>query len=188
VLNALGKPDEALRLSERLLKGAREGRRLGRVIEILVIKALALSSQGHTDEAVNNLAQALELAKPESYARIFLDEGQPLPKLLELSLSRDIQPAYSQKLLEEFRRFSREPPETGEASQHNQEGAELLSERELEVLQLLGRGLTNQEIAANLCVSQNTIKTHVKNIHSKLGTRNRTEATTRAQALGLLQK
>jgi LuxR family maltose regulon positive regulatory protein len=63
---------------------------------------------------------------------------------------------------------------------------EPLSEREIEVLQLIAEGLTNREIAARLYLSVNTVKVHSRNIYGKLGAHNRTEAAARAQALGIL--
>jgi LuxR family maltose regulon positive regulatory protein len=192
VLAALGKLDESLRLSEQLLRSAQKHQRQGRVIEILVLRALTLNKKGNTELAIESIAEALKLAEPENYMRIFLDEGQPMIELLNLTISKGVMGTYSQNLLRELKAASIESMQgeanLSEARRSNQTMAEPLSEREFEALQLLGQGLTNQEIAKQLFVSLNTIKTHVKNIHTKLGTRNRTEATTRAQELGLLEK
>jgi LuxR family maltose regulon positive regulatory protein len=115
-----------------------------------------------------------------------------MAELLNLTISKNVMVTYSQKLLDELKALSTEPIRgkaiLSKARRRNQTLTEPLSEREFEVLQLLGHGLTNQEIAKQLFVSLNTVKTHVKNIHTKLGTRNRTEATNRAQELGLLEK
>jgi len=64
--------------------------------------------------------------------------------------------------------------------------AESLSERELEVLGLIARGLSNKEIAGELSVTVGTVKTHTNNINRKLGSRTRTQAIARAREHGLL--
>jgi LuxR family maltose regulon positive regulatory protein len=95
----------------------------------------------------------LKLAEPEGYVRIFLDEGQPMLEILNICLSLGVMLAYTQRLLGEFKTTSQKPCVMGaipsEVLWSNQVLAEPLSEREFEVLQLLGHGLTNQEIARN---------------------------------------
>ncbi len=183
VLIAQDRSGEAVALLDRLLEAAQAGGRTGSVIEILVLRALALEEQGDTAEALAALQEALTLAEPEGYVRIFVDEGLRMAKLLRQAASRGIAPKYVKKLLSAF-----EPKSSVKSEIRNLQSAlvEPLSERELEVLHLIAAGLSNQQIAKELFISLNTVKTHVKNINSKLNVGNRTEATARARELGLL--
>ena len=130
--------------------------------------------------------RALALAEPEGYVRLFVDEGTPMARLLYEALSREIVPDYVQRLLGAF---PADEPVMAEASQPHGPDSELiepLSERELEILQLIAEGLTNQEIASKLYLSLNTVKAHTRNIYGKLDVHRRTEAVARARALGVL--
>jgi len=178
--------DKAINLLERLLKAAEEGRRMGSVIEILVLQALAHQAQGDIPSALKSLERALILVEPEGFIRIFVDEGPPMAHLLYEALNRGIATDYVQRLLAAFPVTEPE----GAASmkpQVDQSGLiEPLSEREIEVLQLIAKGLTNQVIATRLFLSVHTIKTHTRNIYSKLGVNNRTQAVDKARMLGIL--
>ena len=90
---------EAIGLLERLLKAAQEGGRMGSVIEILVLQALAHQAQGDIPAALVPLERALTLAEPEGYVRMFLDEGPPMAQLLREAAARGIMPDYTGKLL-----------------------------------------------------------------------------------------
>jgi LuxR family maltose regulon positive regulatory protein len=163
---------EAVGLLERLLKAAEEGGRTGSVIEILALQALAYEAQGNISMALAPLEHALTLAKPEGYVRIFVDEGQPMARLLYEAFSRGIAPDLNLK------------PVLSEAEVS--EIVESLSERELEVLELIAEGLTNQEVATRLYLSLHTVKVHARNIYAKLGVKNRTQAVAKGKALGIL--
>jgi LuxR family maltose regulon positive regulatory protein len=177
---------EAKALLERLLKAAEAGGRMASVVEILMLQALAFEAQEDISSAMAPLQRALTLAEPEGYFRIFVGEGPPMAHLLYEALTHEIAPDYVQRLLIAF---SVEEPEKDEPSQRSVSGSELiepLSEREIEVLQLIAEGLTNQEISSRLYLSLNTVKAHTRNIYGKLGVNNRTQAGARARALGLL--
>jgi LuxR family maltose regulon positive regulatory protein len=176
---------EAMGLLERLLKAAEEGGRTGSVIEILVLQALAHQAQGDIPAALIPLERALTLAEPEGYVRMFVDEGPPMAVLLEKATKHGDPawgtgnaPNYVRQLLTAFGCASDRTPV-------KQVLIEPLSERELEVLRLLGTGLNGPEIARELVVSLNTIRTHTKNIYSKLGVDNRRAAVRRAEELKL---
>jgi LuxR family maltose regulon positive regulatory protein len=175
----------AMGLLERLMQAAEEGGRNGSVIEILVLQSLALQAQGSQEHALASLERALALAEPEGYVRIFVDEGQTMRSLIEkLSRNRDHPLSdYMDKLLAAFAQSTAAP---GSAVFQQKSGMiEPLSERELEVLKLLRSELSGPEIAQQLLVSLNTLRTHTKNIFTKLGVNNRRAAVRRAEELNL---
>ena len=188
VFIALGRADEALGLLTRLQEAAEVARRMESIIEILMLRALALEAQDDTIGAMLTLIQALSLAEPEGYIRIFVDEGKPMADLLEKVIEAkqvgqgdakiDVPQAYVKKLLM-ILKVSPVPQPEGSLAQ-------ALSERELEVLTFVAAGLPNSHIARELFISVNTVKTHIKNINSKLDVHSRTQATARAKEIGLL--
>jgi len=186
ILIAQGRWDETTKLLQRMLEAAKVGGNTTRVIEIMILQALAFQAGGDTSRAMNALERALTLAEPEGFIRIFVDEGPPMARLLYEALTRGIAPDYARRLLAAFPMPEPEqagPPDT-QAAQSDL--IEPLSERELEVLQLIAEGLTNPEIASRLFLSLHTIKAHARNIYGKLGVHNRTQAVARARALGVL--
>ena len=173
---------EALDLLARLLAAAEAGGRTGSVIEILVLQALAHRARGDLPAALAALERALTLAEPEGYVRVFVDEGPPMAALLAAAAQRGIAP----QLCPPARGGLRARPRT--APPANRDLVEPLSERELDVLRLLGTDLDGPEIARELMVSLNTMRTHTKNIYSKLGVNNRRAAVRRAEELQLLSR
>jgi LuxR family maltose regulon positive regulatory protein len=147
------------------------------VIEVRALQALAAPTP---DEALAFLADALALAEPEGYVRTFVDKGEPMADLLRDAARRGLAPAYARRLLGAFLR----PPAASRPAE--QPLVEPLSERELEVLALLADGLTYQQIAQALFISLNTVKTHLKNVYSKLAVHDRQEAVAEARELDLL--
>jgi len=115
-----------------------------------------------------------------------VDEGPPMARLLYEAVTRGIAPEYAQRLLALFP--MPEPDQDGPSGMQAPEPdlIEPLSDRELEVLHLIAEGLTNPEIASRLFLSLHTVKTHARNIYGKLSVHNRTQAVTRARALGML--
>lgn len=185
ILIAHGQPEEATKLLQQLRKLAEAGGRTSRVIEILILQALSLQSRGDIDQALSILDQALIIAEPLGFIRVFVDEGPRIARLLYESLARGIAPDYIRRLLAAFP--VDESVQAGPTKHPDQSGlVEPLSERELEVLQLIAEGLTNSEVASRLFLSLNTIKVHTSNIYSKLAVNNRTSAVARARALGIL--
>jgi LuxR family maltose regulon positive regulatory protein len=180
----------ALGLLERLLQAAEAGGRIGSVIEILIVQSLALQAQGDQARALAALEHALSLAEPEGYVFIFVDEGEVMRILIE-ALSRNPSSAlcgYAARLLAAFPKpvtDSRSSLLETEAQSVRTILVEPLSDRELEVLRLLRSELSGPEIAQQLMVSLNTLRTHTKNIFSKLGVNNRRAAVHRAEELDL---
>ncbi len=185
----------AMRLLERLLNAAEEGARMGSVIEILVLQALAHRAQGDIPPALAPLRRALALAGPEGYVRIFADEGQPMAELLKRMETESGPPQakeHIQKISSAINVRMGFPPSGGAPAGENKPSAgsqpliEPLSERELEVLRLLGTDLNGPEIARKCMVSLSTVRTHTQNIYAKLGVNNRRAAVRRAEELDLL--
>jgi LuxR family maltose regulon positive regulatory protein len=195
VLLAQHAPDRALGLLERLHTQAVGQGRTGSVIEIRALQALARHAGGDEPAGLAALAEALTLATPEGYLRVFVDEGAPMATLLGRLLTTpattqavavQVPPAFLDRLLEAFE-------QTGQAVlPRSRRGTALpglvvgLSAREVEVLQLLAAGRSNPAIAEELVVSLDTVKRHVTHILDKLGAANRTQAVARARELGLL--
>jgi LuxR family transcriptional regulator, maltose regulon positive regulatory protein len=173
--------DEATKLLERLLQAAEEGARTGSVTEILVLQALASQMRGASPAAVASLQRALKLSEPEGYVRIFVDEDRPMATLLRAAVRQGIAPSYARRLLAAVDKTQEQAP--------IQRGLiESLSERELDVLRLLGSDLDGPDIARELVVSLNTVRSHTKNIYAKLGVNNRRAAVRRAQELNLMSR
>ncbi len=173
---------EAIGLLERLLKAAEEGKRMGRVIEILILQALAYQASGDLPKALAQLERALKLAEPEGYIRIFLDEGASMVQLLNEAAAHGIMPDYINKLLGSGQ-ISSESIATAPTSPAL---IEPLSQRELEILRLFQTELSGPEIAAELMVALSTVRTHTKGIYNKLNVNNRRAAVNRAIELGLI--
>ncbi len=166
-------------LLDRLLAAAEEGGRGGSVVEILVLQALAHQARGDLPVALRVLHRAVSLAQPEGFVRLFADEGPPMADLLKSSARRTGPSGYVRRLLASTTRVQDRPAaQTGLVDP--------LSDRELEVLRLLTTDLDGPDIARALSVSLNTMRTHTKNIYTKLGVTNRRAAVRRAQDLNLL--
>jgi LuxR family maltose regulon positive regulatory protein len=157
------------------------------VLKALVLMAVALDAHGERAKAVDLLDEALALAEPGGFIRIFVDEGAPMSRMLSEALSRGFHPAYVRQLLVAFAASGLEQAAPSRAAAAAIGLAEPLSSRELEVLDLIAAGLTNQQIAARLYVSVHTVKSHARNIYAKLGVSSRTQAAATGRALGLLR-
>ncbi len=179
VLIAQNTNEQAAALLARLLETAEKGGRIGSMIEILVLQTLVHEAQGNTTLALSSLERALFLADPEGYVRIFVDEGSRMAGLLDKAAKQGVAPNYVRQLRAAFGK-------TGGETSAAQLLSEPLSERELEVLRLLGTELDGPAIADKLMVSLNTMRTHTKNIYNKLCVNNRRAAIRRAEELDLL--
>ena len=169
--------DGACQFLERLLRAADDGERTGSVIEILVLRALVHRARGDIPAAVASLRRAVTLAEPEGYVRVFVDEGPPVASLLRAVAKEGTAPHHVRRLLAAL-------STADDGAPAHQGLIEPLSERELEVLRLLGTELDGPEIARRLGVSLNTVRTHTKNIYAKLGVNSRRAAVRRAEELG----
>ncbi len=175
---------EVLGLLDRLHDAAVVSGRHGSLLEIRVLQALAHHSRGDLPQALTALGVALaEAPEPDSYVRLYLDEGTPMLALLHDATSE--RAAGSEALREHARRLL-ERTKAPAAADEPQPLADPLSQRELQVLRLLDSDLTGPEIARELYVSLNTLRTHTKRIFTKLDVKTRAAAVRRAHERGLL--
>lgn len=168
---------DATHLLDKLLDAADAAGRGGSVNEILVLQSLALAAQGRLLDAMAPLRKVLLLAEPEGYVRLFTDEGSPMAALLDEAGRRAILPQYVRRLRRSFAPSALAPGETAGAS---------LSTRELAVLKMLATELTGPQIALELLVSLNTLRTHTRHIFEKLAVTTRPAAVRRAREQGLI--
>jgi LuxR family maltose regulon positive regulatory protein len=166
----------AVLLDQHYQIAAKDGVRYAQ-IEIRILQALAASDE---EQALAYLSEALAMAQPEGFVRVFVDQGERLIPLLRRSAQRGIAPGYVTRLLTAIARVSGATPSAAQPL------IEPLSERELEVLQLLATGKSNQEIADELVLAVGTVKKHLSNIFGKLNVGSRTQCVARARELNLL--
>ncbi len=196
---AQGQPEQALALLERHARHAASSGRAGTLLEIWLLQALAYQQQGETAQATRLLEDALALAEPEGYLRLFIDEGAPMRALLTAWLHaqqprHDVSPAqqrlvaYVRKLLGIFGAAPAEqtPRARRRRSRTAPTSLPLLSEREQEILRHLAAGESNEEIAGALVLAVSTVKWHLARIYDKLNVHSRTQAVLQARLLQLL--
>ncbi len=181
---AQNQAEAALDTLKALLAEARKQGRARRLHEILVLLALAHNETGSVELAMASLERSLKRAEPEGYKRVYIDEGPPMIKLLREAARRGIKTQYCNQLLGAFQQGERTQARVFKGSQAGL--VEPLSDRELEVLQLLAEGCTNREVGERLYISLSTVKGHISNINGKLLARNRTQAVARARQVGIL--
>jgi LuxR family maltose regulon positive regulatory protein len=181
----LGRPAEALPLTHTLAAAAQAADRGWTVIQALALQALAHQALDQPAEAERVLAQTLRLALPGGYLRLFLDEGEPMRRLLaQVAQSPGVGSAvraYAGQVLKAF--AASNAPATAPAAQAL---IEPLSARELEVLRLLAEGQSNREIAETLVISVGTVKSHINHLLGKLDAHSRTQALAHARTLQLV--
>jgi LuxR family maltose regulon positive regulatory protein len=182
---AQGNTSGALELLERSRRQAEEKGWADERLRLLVLQAVVYHAHNQKDQAVQVLGQALRLAEPEGFLRIFLDEGQAMAQLLSEVAAQEITPDYLRKLLAAFEAEEQKNANKS-ALPPPQSLIEPLSPRELEVLGLIAQGLSNNEISSRLFLALDTVKGHNRRIYDKLQVQRRTEAVARARELGLL--
>lgn len=151
-------------------------------IKILVLQALLYKKQRNAKQVEDALVQAIRLGQPGGFIRVFVDLGSEMAELLKHLFRQGFASTYLQQLLNAFPTATKSIPNYA----HSQSHLEPLTERELEILSLLGQRLTNKEIANTLVISQETVKRHTSNIYQKLNVRNRRQAVASAYSLGLI--
>lgn len=188
-----GQIDGALRMIARELGVAQRANRVRRQIKLLILEAVAQAAKGFSVHAQRALQKALRLAEPGGFVRTFLDEGETVVALLQeqldvlttddahLTYGRGVSATFVERLIEASRIGLYRRRKIGAAPP-----LEPLTDREVEILRLLGSGVSNREMADRIFVSENTIKFHLKNIYSKLAVGGRFQAINAARAMGLI--
>jgi LuxR family maltose regulon positive regulatory protein len=190
-----GDLDAAGKLITRMEEAARQSEYVRVLLTLLSLKSLMYERQGESEKAHESLEEALLLAMPQKYRRVFIDEGEPM-RVLILDYQAIVKQrvgtmdhsemiatlSYFDRLLASFP-FSTDPRAPGHGML-----SEPLSDRELDILRLIATGRSNQEIAEILVIAVSTVKSHINNLYGKLGTNRRTEAIAIARERGLLSK
>ncbi|WP_019587747.1 LuxR C-terminal-related transcriptional regulator [Deinococcus apachensis] len=192
-----GAPDDAVQLLAGYLPGALEEQRGHNALEMLLLSAVAQQQRGDRQSALNTTFQAVQLDTPNHHVQLFLDEGPVMrdllmelrdrrPENLDLEYLSTLISNFAPAPAENLASTNEDPRGFHAKRSQNQAASGSLSLREIDVLRLLGRGMTNEDIAHELDISLPTVKTHVSNVLLKLDARNRTQAVARAQQLQLL--
>lgn len=183
ILIAAQQPDVALHLLDRLRQQMESAGRRARVIESLVLEALAHQLKGDEVKALTTIERALILAAPEGYVRTFADEGQPVATLLtRLEANRGQMTQFARQLQQTITAEINSLPSVSTP----QPLPDPLKAREIQILKLIAAGLSNKEIAAELYLTVGTVKSYTHQLYGKLSVRRRTEAVERARELGIL--
>ena len=177
---AQGDPSATLAILEPVRQQAEAKDWADKRLQAMILQALAHDVSGDSEKAVQLLGEALALAAPGGLLRPFVDEGSPMSALLHEAVKRGAASPFAQQVLAAFGNTAVSQPPTAQPL------PDPLSDRELEVLKLLATALTGPEIARELMISLNTMRTHTKNIYSKLGVNSRRTAVRRAEELSLL--
>jgi len=185
VLLAQGDSSATLAVLEPLRKQMEAKGWADEQLKAMILQAVALRAHDEKDKAVQLLAEALALAEPGGFIRLFVDEGAPMVQLLSEAAAHGIIPDYTGKLLAAFK-AEEQKSEDKSSLPTAIPLSEPLSQRELEVLHLIAQGLTNREISERLFLALDTVKGHNRSLFGKLQVQRRTEAVARARELGLL--
>jgi LuxR family maltose regulon positive regulatory protein len=183
---AQGDTSAALAVLEQLRQQAEAKGWEDERLKVMVLQAVALQAHGEKDKAVHLLFDALALAEPGGFIRLFVDEGLPMAHLLSAAAAQGRMPDYIGKLLAVLEADAQKREDTSSLPPPAQPLIEPLSRRELEVLHLMAQGLSNQEMCERLFLALDTVKGHNRKIFNKLQVQRRTEAVARARELGLL--
>jgi LuxR family maltose regulon positive regulatory protein len=163
------------------------------MIDVLGMKALLADTLSQESSAFEKLNEALTLAEPGEFIRPFLDLGHPMSDLLKRCAKQNPDQKYTEKILAAF---SNEETGMGQEVSDDQTVhrsflskqalVEPLTNREIEILLILSKRLSNQEIAESLFISPETVKRHLSNIYQKFDIKNRQQAIVKAKSLGIL--
>jgi len=178
-------PDQALKTLDGLVSLIQELGRVDLNIQVQMLRAIAFFQAGDPKRALIALEQSLKLAEPGGYVRIFIGEGKPMRKLLQIAQQSDILPNYINKLLLAFKGTEIDQEALSNNQAHGQQ-IEELSDRELEVLKLVEAGMNTNLIADTLVIAVSTVRSHYKQIYAKLNAHSRIEAVQRAKNLGII--
>jgi len=186
---AQGDPSAALAVLKPLRRQMEDKGWQDERLKVMVLRAVVHHAHGEKDKAVQLLGEALALAEPGGFIRLFVDEGLPMARLLSGAADQGIIPDYVSKLLAAFQDVPNDEGQTAKLPSSVIRSSllvEPLSQREMEILQLIAQGLSNREIGERLFLALDTVKGHNRRIYDKLQVQSRTEAVARARELTLL--
>jgi LuxR family maltose regulon positive regulatory protein len=193
VLIAEGSGAGLARAEKRLqeyLKTNRDNHNDRGIIEILSLLSLVCQEKGKGEKALSFLKRALELARPSDWVHPFIEPGHPMADLLNMLREQKVADEFIEKVLAALNQSQIQPPTAGGApalkSSRPQPLVEPLTNRELDILELLEKRLQTKEIAEKLFISPETVKSHLKNIYQKLNVGNRREAVDKAKTLAII--
>jgi LuxR family maltose regulon positive regulatory protein len=189
ILQGQGKLLEAKAVLERLADALEQAGAITMLLEILTQQSIILNKLNEDEQALFMLHRALDLGKPERFIRVFTSKGPPMLRLLQMAASRSIHTEYINTLVPAFKMTNMYQRPAIPKTQSEGQGVaphKPLSVRELEVLRLLDSSLTSAEIGRELYISQNTTRTHIRNIYSKLAVHSRIEAIQKAKEFGII--
>jgi LuxR family maltose regulon positive regulatory protein len=173
-----------LELADAMAAGALQGGYVPFAIEMLLLRARLHAAAGNDEPSRTDYLKALELAQPEGMISVFVEGGESVAAAFADLLARDrlegIHPDFVKTVLAAF---------SGSAAPAREAGAELpeqLTDRERDVLRLISEGLRYEDVADRLCISLNTVRSHIKAIYGKLGVNNRTRAIETAHQMQIL--
>jgi LuxR family maltose regulon positive regulatory protein len=186
VLAACERMEEALYLLERLNRLLGKEDRLRERIKVLIVQSLTLQRSGQADAALVQLETALHLAEPQGYIRSFIDEGPMMAEMLSVYLKvqlgsririgHTVSLAYVKQLLQALNSHMKEEQSVKAA----------LTLQEMRIIKLIEKGLSNKQIAEQVYVTGETVKTHIKNIYRKLNANSKVQVLQQAKDQGLL--
>ena len=182
---------EGIKIAGGLISDALQHQYVPLALELLLLRAQLLTVLGDDQASRSDYLQALKLGEPEGFISVFVEGGptvaEALSRILEQADSEAFDAEYIQSILEAFPVDDHPASQTKLKSASDEESLIApLSKRELEILQLINEGLSNQEITERLFITLHTVKKHSSNIYAKLGVSSRTQAVARARQLGLL--
>ncbi len=183
---AQGFPEEAILLLEWAETLAVSENRTAAIIESFIIQSMAFLMLDNLNSALKILEKALSLAEPLDFIGIFIDEGSSMSRLLYEAAKAGIRTAYVRLLLDHFPSNKPEVKTMAKIEAKQNGLMEPLSDREIDVLQLIAEGMSNEQLGEKLFISVHTVKVHTRNIYAKLECHNRTEAVAQARKFGIL--
>lgn len=186
LLLAQGQAEAAQKILQQLERSAQQEGRMGSLITICLLQALAHRALKNPEAAQASVAQAISLAAPEGYRRAFLDEGMEVASLLQQQ--PQIAPTFVSSLLEAFTKQTIHPRSVPTNEVSSKSLIEPLTATQLTILRLVDEGLSNRDIASRLSITEGTTKWHLNQLYSKLYVSSRTQAIVQARQLKLLEQ
>jgi LuxR family maltose regulon positive regulatory protein len=190
---AMGKPEEATATLVPLRLSAEKDQHYRHLAEIQLVYSEALAAEGKYKEAEQMLSLAVQRAADAGFMRLLAEESQTVQRMCLTLPALQAPGRWNKKIMNMLREQTEKVADPGQPTvsapapgNQNDQLTEPLSQREIQVLELINRGLANKDIATNMGVAPTTVKAHIRNLYGKLGVGSRTEALARARTLGLL--